>query len=408
MPAVRSARRPSAWAVNVVWVGGGLAVLAISWLLLAGGAAQAAGTGSGTCSVPPGARPVASVDGVRVWSRTMSTPASARRQYGAGPTYPRYEGCAPRHQPHVLFRDYSGDRVVVRVAGDHVGLLDRGGEESLYLSNLLTGRTRSTRSYTPSVQDNGGSEAYEPGPLVTWRVLPSGWLVYLDTLPDAEGFGTALVAFGDSGATTLDLAPLGSGSREIGGLVARGKTVSWRSSFSGTNRVTLGRSLLPAGLPKPLPNACELVPQSLAAKLLGPLSATAPPAPPVPPAGFWPHVRTGTDQSSCAYAAAADPAQTVDVTEQRVTPAVVSRQEQAISNTPRADSALALPGIAAMLFDSRVAFAPSGPEDLRLFIHGVEVDVTTSGSNSVAHEPEAAGLAIERELHDVPPAGSNA
>lgn len=398
--------------LTVTRVGATLAVAAIFSFLLGHATAQAAaGAGNGACSVPAGAHAVASVAGVRVWSESVPTPAPARRQYGAGSTYPRYAGCVAGHQPYVLFRDYPSDGVVVRVAGHYVGLLDRGGSESLYLSNLVAGRTVSTRSYTPSVQDNGGSEANEPGPLITWRVAPSGWLVYLDTLADSEGFGTALVAFGDSGATTLDLAPVTT-PREISGLVVRGKTVSWRSRFSGTHRVTLGRALLPADLPRPLPSACRLVPRSLARRLLGPLSATPPPPPRVPPAGFWPHVRTGTNPSSCAYAAAADTTQTVEVTVQRVTAAIVSRQRQAINNTPRADSALVLPGNAAMLFDSRFAFSPSGPEDLRMFIHGVEVDVTTNygrtnDSNAAAREIEVAGLAIERALHDVPPAGAH-
>jgi hypothetical protein len=321
----------------------------------------------------------------------------------------------------VLLRDYSADEVSVRIAGDYVGLLDRGGTESLYLSDVLTGHTTSTTSFTGSVQDNGGSEANEPGPLVTWVVAPSGWLVYLDTLSDLEGFGMALDAVSESGATTLDLTPSGpspgivaspgigaspgiAASPGIGGLVVRGNTVSWRSSFSGAHRVTLNSALLPAGLPKPVPSACELVPRSLARALLGPLSATAPPPPQVPPAGFWPRARTGTDRSGCAYAAAADPAQTVDVAEQRVTPAIVRQQERAINNTPRADNALVLPGIAAVL-GSRIEFPRPGPEDLRLFIRGIEVDVTTN-SDRAAGEIEVAGLAIERALHDVPAAGS--
>jgi len=133
----------------------------------------------------------------------------------------------------------------------------------------------------------------------------------------------------------------------------------------------------------------------------------------VPPTGFWPRVRTGTGRSGCAYVSAANPAQTLDVTEQRVTPAVLTNQQRAIGKTPRADSALVLPGIAAMLFDSTTVFAPSGPEDLRLFIHDVEIDITTTyglttNSNSAALEVETVGLAIERALHDAPPAASHA
>lgn len=331
-----------------------------------------------------------------------------RRQYGRA-TYPLYSGCAAGYGPLVVFHDYSGDAVVVRVAGDYVGLLDRGGTESLYLSNVVTGRTTSTTSFTYSVQDNGGSEANEPGPLVTWRVTSGGWLVYLDTLSDLEGFGSALVAFSESGATTLDLGSTGA----ISGLVVSGNSVSWHSSFSGTHRVRLRQALLPGALPKPVPSACELVPPSLARELLGPLSPKSPPPPPVPPTSFWPRVRTGTHRSSCAYAAAADSSQTLGVAEQRVTPAIVSRQERAINNTPRADSALVLPGIAAMLFDSTSVFRPSGPEDLRMFIHGVEVDLTTNyddydpNADRAASELEAAGLVIERALHDAPPAAAH-
>jgi hypothetical protein len=384
----------------------GLAVAVICGVLLVGGPARAAATAPGTCKVPTGARRAASVAGVRVWQQAVPTPASVRRQYGAAATYPRYSGCVSGHRPQVLFRDYLGDDVVVRVAGDYVGLLDRGGMESLYLSDLLTGRTTSTTSFTPSVQDNGGSEANEPGPLITWTVTPNGWLVYLDTLSDFEGFGTALDAVAESGATTLDLAAPGpSSGAAIGGLVVKGKTVSWRSSFSGSHRVTLGPALLPRSLPKRLPSACHLVPPSLARELLGPLAATSPPPPHVPPAGFQPPARTGTDRSGCAYAAAADPTQTLDIAEQRVTPAIVSQQLRAINRTPRADNALVLPGTAAVL-DSRIEFLPSGPEDLRLFVHDVEVDLTTN-SDRAAHEIEAAGLAIERALHDVPPAGAH-
>ena len=111
-----------------------VACIAASWLLLGGGAARAAG-----CSVPAAAHSVANVAGVHVWSQTVSTPTWARQQYGAGATYPMYSGCAPGHGSQVLLRDYSGDSVVVRIAGDYVGLLDRGGMESLYLSDLLTG-----------------------------------------------------------------------------------------------------------------------------------------------------------------------------------------------------------------------------------------------------------------------------
>lgn len=383
-------------------IGGALALVAMCWLLLVGGAARAAGTGRAVCGVPAGARGVVTGAGVRVWRQRVPTPASVRRLYGRV-SYPRYSGCASGHPSQVLFRDYLGDNVVVRVAGDYVGLLDRGGMESLYLSNVLTGRTTSTKSFTPSVQDNGGSEANEPGPLVTWTVSPSGWLVYLDTLSDFEGFGMALVAFGESGATTLDLAAgSATGRPEIRSLVVTGKTVSWRSSFSGAHRVKLGPALLPAALPRALPSACELVPRSLARALLGPLSATTPPPPPVPPADFHPPAGTGTNRSNCAYAAAADPTQTLAVAEQRVTPSAVRHQQRAINGTPRADNALVLPGIAAVL-GSRIEFSPSGPEDVRLFIHGVEVDVTTN-SDRAAREIEAAGLAIERALHDVPPA----
>lgn len=389
----------------IFWIAATLVVVVMSCSLLADGAARAAGTGGGACSVPAGAHQVASAAGVRVWWQRVPTPAWARHQDGAGATYPRYSGCAPGHGPQVLFSDYTGDGVVVRVAGDYVGLLDRGGTESLYLSDLLTGSTTSTKSFTPSVQDNGGSEANEPGPLLRWTVTPHGWLVYLDTLSDLEGFGTALVAMSQSGATTLDVAALGTMGSEISGVVVKGKTVSWRSSFSGAHRVTLRRGLLPRALPKPTPNACKLVPPSLARELLGPLSATKPPAPPVPPTGFRPAARTGTHPSGCAYAAAADSSQTLAVAEQRVTPAIVSQQERAISRTPHADNALVLPGIAAVL-DSKIEFPFSGAEDLRLFIHDIEVDVTTN-SNSAADEIEAAGLAIERTLHDVPPAGAS-
>lgn len=391
-------------ALGVGRIGVAGAVVAISSLLSVAGTAGAAS--GGACSVPAGARSVATVGGVRVWSQSTPEPAAMRRQYGRA-TYPRYSGCAAGYPPQVLFNDYAGDPVAVRVAGDYVGLLDRGGTESLYLANVLTGATTNTTSFTDSVQDNGGSEANEPGPLDTWRVASSGWLVYLDTLTDLEGSGTALVAFGEAGATTLDLAPLSAtGTPEIGGLVVRGGTVTWRSSLSGTHRVRLTRALLPGGLPAAVPNACELVPPSLARELLGPLSATPPPSAPVPPTGFWPRVRTGSDRSSCAYAAAADSSETLGVAEQRVMPATVSRQQRAIDNTPRADNALVLPGIAAMLFDSRAVFHPSSPDDLRLFIHGVEVDLTTSSSR-VAGELEFAGLVIERELHEAPPAASH-
>jgi hypothetical protein len=255
------------------WIGVALTVFVACWLFLLGGGARAAGTVRGACSAPAGARRVASVSGVRVWWQSVPTPAGARRKYGARATYPRYSGCAPGHAPRVLFRDYSADKVVVRVAGDYVGLLDRGGTESLYLSDVLTGHTTSTTSFTGSIQDNGGSEANEPGPLVTWVVAPGGWLVYLDTLSDLEGFGMALDAVSESGATTLDLAPSGpspgiGASPGIGGLVVRGNTVSWRSSFSGAHRVTLNPALLPAGLPEPVPSACELVPRSLARAFL--------------------------------------------------------------------------------------------------------------------------------------------
>ena len=403
MPAVRSARFHSAQVLTAFWIGVTLLVTTISWLLLAGGAARAASTG--TCSVPAGARHVASVAGVSVWRQSEPTPASVRREFGAGATYPRYSGCAPGHGPQVLFRDYSGDAVVVRVAGDYVGLLDRGGTESLYLSDLLTGHTASTRSFSPSVQDNGGSEANEPGPLLTWKVASSGWLVYLDQLSDLEGFGTALVAFDESGSTTLDLSTLGNvpGSKGISRVVVKANTVSWRSSVSGAHRVTLSQALLPASLPKPLPSACRLVARSLAKELLGRLSATAPPSPQAPPSGYWPHVRTGTNRSGCAYAAAADSTQTLDVFEQRVTQATVSRQQQAINRNPRDDGALVVPGIAAVLRSGFRAF-PSLPEDLRLFVNGVEVDVTTNSAKA-AIEIEVAGLAIERALHDAPGAG---
>lgn len=388
---------------------GGVAValVAVCWLLLAGGAASAAG---GSCSVPAAAHGVASVAGVRVWWQREPTPASMRRQYGA--TYPSYSGCAPGYQPQVLFRDYAGDSVVVRVAGDYVGLLDRGGTESLYLSDLVSGRTTSTRSFTPSVQDNGGSEANEPGPLVSWTVTSGGWLVYLDTLSDAEGYGMALVAFDQSGGTTLDLVPTSSGAPEIRNLSVNGETVSWSSSFSGKHRMKLRSSLLPTGLPTPLPNACQLVPRSLAKQVLGPLSATLPAAPLVPPAGFWPRVRTGTGHSACAYAAAGEPAQTMDISEQRVTAAVVKNQQRAIGNTPRADGTLVLPGVDGVLFDSRLVFSLTGREDLRLFIHDIEVDVrinfdTRSNSDNPARYVETVGLAIERALRDAAPAASH-
>ena len=400
MRAARSTRSQSAQVATALWIGVALAAAATLWLLFAGGAARAASTGA--CSTPAGAHQVESAAGVHVWRQSEPTPASARHEFGAGATYPSYSGCAPGHRAQVLLRDYSGDPVVVRIAGDYVGLLDRGGTESLYLSDLLTGRTASTASFAPSVQDNGGSEANEPGPLLTWKVASSGWLVYLDQLSDLEGFGAALVAFNESGATTLDLSP---DQTQIGRLVVKGNTVSWWSSFSGTHRMTLRQALLPAGLPKPVPSACQLVPRSLAQKLLGPLSATPPPAPPVPPTGFWPHVRTGTNRSSCAYASAIDSSQTLDVTEQRVSPTLVKRQQRAFGNTPRADSALVLPGIAAMLFDSRVAFAPTGQEDLRMFIHGVEVDLVTEYGQSADRavgEIEAAALMVERTLHDAP------
>jgi hypothetical protein len=382
-----------------------LALVAMAWLPLAGATARAAVTRHEACRLPIGARLVASAAGARVWRQSTPTPPWARPQYNARASYPRYSGCLAGHQPRVLFRDYAGDDVVVRIAGDYVGLLDRGGMVSLYLSNLLTGRTTSTRSFTSSLWDLGGSEANEPGPLLSWKVVPSGWLVYLDGLSDFEGFGTALVAFGESGGTTLDLAALApSPGSAIGDLVVRGKTVSWRSSFSGTHRVRLGRALLPARLPKPLPTACRLVPRSLARRLLGPLAARSP-APRLRLADFSPRARTGTDRSGCAYAAAADPRQTIAVAEQRVTPAIVSQQQRAINNTPRADDALVLPGIAAVLFRSRATFSPPpGPEDLRLFIHGVEVDLMTANSPRAAGEIEAAGLAIERALHDAPPA----
>lgn len=395
-----------------VTAGAAVAVIAMALSLVAGGAAHAAA--GGACSAPGGGHTVASVAGVRVWWQREATPASVRRQYGAGVTYPSYSGCAPGDQPQVLFRDYSGDDVTVRVAGDYVGLLDRGGSESLYLSDLVTGRTTSTRSFTGSLQDNGGSEANEPGPLLTWTVTSGGWLVYLDTLSDAEGFGTALVAFDGSRGTTLDLAPTGLTPEPtaIGKVAVSGETVSWWSNFSGTHRVKLRSSLLPAGLPKLLPNACQLVPRSLAKKLLGPLSAPAPAAPRVPPAGFWPRVRTGTDRSSCAYAPAADPAHTLDISEQRVTAAIVRRQQRAINNTPRADSTLVLPGIDGMLFDSRLVFAPTGREDLRMFIHDIEIDVRinydeTSNAENPAAYIETVGLAIERALNDAPPAASH-
>ena len=400
MRAARSARPQPAQVLTVLWIGVALAAAAISWLLLAGGAARAAS--SGACSVPAGARQVASVGGVKVWRQSAPTPASAHREFGAAATYPSYSGCAPGHAPRVLFRDYSSNAVVVRIAGDYVGLLDRGGTESLSLTDLLTGRTTSTTSFAPSVQDNGGSEANEPGPLLTWKVASSGWLVYLDQLSDLEGFGTALVAFSESGATTLDLSTLGNvpGSKGISRVVVKADTVAWRSSVTGAHRVTLSRALLPASLPKPLPSACQLVPRSLAEKLLGPLSATPPPAPPVPPGGFWPHVRTGTHRGSCAYASAADTSQTLDVTEQRVTPATVSRQQRAINRNPRDDAALVLPGIAAVLRSGFAPF-PALPEDLRLFINHIEVDVTTN-SPKAAVEIEVAGLVIERALHDAP------
>jgi hypothetical protein len=278
--------------------------------------------------------------------------------------------------------------------------------ESLYLSNLLTGRTASTRSFTSSVQDNGGSEANEPGPLRSWKVTSSGWLVYLDTLSDLDGYGTALNAFSESGATTLDLAAPGpTGGPGISHLVVKGKKVSWRSSFSGQHRVRLRQPLLPAGLPNPVPSACQLVSPSLASQLLGPLSANAPPAPSAPPSSFRPHVRAGTDRSGCAYAAAADTSQTLTVYEQRVTPAIVRRQQRALNNSPRADNQLVLPGVTAIL-GSMIEFPGSGAEELRLFANDVEVDLTTN-SDRAAHELETAGLAIERALHDAPAAASH-
>jgi hypothetical protein len=374
--------------------------IAASWLLLGGGAARAA-----TCTIPAGAHSVADVAGVHVWSQTVTTPMWARQQYGAGATYPRYSGCTPGHGSQVLFRDYSSDGVVMRVAGDYVGLLDRGGMESLYLSDLLTGHRASSTSFTPSVQDDGGSEANEPGPLRSWTVTPSGWLVYLDTLSDLEGYGTALVAFSESGATTIDLAAPGpSGGPAISGLVVTPKTVSWRSSFSGQHRVRLRRALLPASLPERLPSACQLVSPSLASELLGPLSATAPPAPTGPP-NFRPHVRPGRDRSGCAYAAAADTSQTLIVYEQRVTPAVARHQQRGISYVPRADNQLVLPGNTAVL-GSKIEFPSSGTEDLRMFVNGIEVDLVTN-SDRAARELEAAGLAIERALHDAPGAASH-
>lgn len=102
----------------------------------------------------------------------------------------------------------------------------------------------------------------------------------------------------------------------------------------------------------------------------------------------------------------------INVAEQRVTPTVVRNQERAANKTPRADNALVLPGIAAVLFDSRLAFSPTGREDLRLFVNDIEVDVTTNYdlrtlSNNTAREIETVGLAIERALGDAPPAGSH-
>lgn len=394
MPAARSRRFRSARIV--AWSAAAAAACA-----LAAGAAWAATT-PGACAAPAGARLVASSHGAWVWWQYARTPQSARRQYGARATYRRYSGCIAGHGPQVLFRDYSDDPVVAQVAGEYVGLLDRGGMESLYLSSLLTGLTTNS----PAVQDNGGSEANEPGPLLSWTVTRSGWLVYLDTLSDLEGFGVTLNAISGSGATTLDLAPQGNSpsAAPISHLVVKGKTVAWRSAFSGAHRVTLGPSLLPAGLPTRVPTACQLVPRSLARELLGQLSSMRPRRPRVPPRGFWPRVRTGTNRSSCAYAAAADPHQRVAITEQRVSPEIVSRQQRAINDTPHADGGLVLPGIAAVLRPG-VAFFPSVPEDLRLFIHGIEIDLTTN-SVRAASEIEAAGLAVERALRDAPPAGA--
>jgi hypothetical protein len=225
--------------------------------LLLGGAAQA----DAACRAPRGARTVAHAGGARVWRQTVRTPAAMRAQT-ARRRYPRYSGCVPGHPAHVLFRDYFGDPTAVRIAGRYAGLRDFGirvrggvsGRQVLYLFDLSTGRASSTSSFTPSVQDNGGSEAYEPGPLISWRVTSNGWLVYLDNLSDGQGFGVLLDAFSRAGATTLDLTRPGGITR----IKVKGSAVSWRSSFSGARRVRLSGALLPGRPPHPPPRACAL------------------------------------------------------------------------------------------------------------------------------------------------------
>jgi hypothetical protein len=61
--------------------------------------------------------------------------------------------------------------------------------------------------------------------------------------------------------------------------------------------------------------------------------------------------------------------------EQRVTPAMVAQHETAINSSTRADPYFVLPMAAPL--DRRFVVL-NGPADLRLFINGVEVDLTTT------------------------------
>jgi len=377
----------SNWKARVMAVLGATAALCGS--IGEGGRAWAARA----CSVPAGAHQIALAAGALVWTITVSAGSHPRREY---------EGCIAGGRVRRLDSDLHAEPVTVRLAGAYVGVLDGeasgapGQSDELYLVDLRNGR----RTPSTDVQDTGDSEGlhYQTGPLVTWAVTRSGWLVYAFGAQDGDSNpNTALEAQSFGGVTTLDLA----GIRDVR---VTASTVSWTSSALGAQTATLGGALLPHPLSASIPSACTILPARIATDILGALSSTPAPSLTVPPAGF-PVTVTGTAQSSCAYEAAANPKLTLDVAVQTLTPAQFAHENDQLSAL--ADGGVDSPVLNELVLQGAQIVCPStstatcgmsGRTELRLLLgNRLEIDIVTASSQADG-DLEALAVSVKRAL----------